>query len=215
MSTDMTCKAGQLTVVDLSCPCITAEMACLLFNICLSIFLEPNSSVGRVIALDEAHKYMQESEESKTLTKALLDTIRLQRHLGARILISIQEPTVSTKLLDLCSVTIVHRFTSPDWLRTLRGHLAGVSSVPVAVLDQKAQVENVSPIMLGEKDVAGELFSMIVSLNTGQTLAFAPSAIIGVGEKTSTAIINRLAHRVLRIKIRSRLTRDGGQTVMS
>ena len=126
---------GQLTIVDLSCPCVTAEMACSLFNICLSIFLEKGRqkdpisgpSIGRIVALDEAHKYMnaEESGAAGTLTHNLLATIRLQRHLGLRVVISTQEPTVSPRLLDLCSITIVHRFTSPDWMRTLRGHLAG------------------------------------------------------------------------------------------
>ncbi|KAK8072306.1 hypothetical protein PG996_005654 [Apiospora saccharicola] len=119
---------GQLTIVDLSCPCVTAEMACSLFNICLSLFLEQPSTIGRAVALDEAHKYMSESAEAQTLTNSLLSTIRLQRHLGARVFISTQEPTISPKLLDLCSITIVHHFQSPDWLRVLKGHLAGVSS---------------------------------------------------------------------------------------
>ncbi|KAK3331156.1 hypothetical protein B0H66DRAFT_598651 [Apodospora peruviana] len=101
--------------VDLSCPCVTAELAYSLSNICLSLFLEQDSAkVGRVVALDEAHKYMNELAECQTLTENLLSTIRLQRHLGARVLIATQEPTISHKLLDLCSVTVVHRFTSPD-----------------------------------------------------------------------------------------------------
>jgi hypothetical protein len=41
----------QLTTVDLSYPCVTAEMACQLFTICLSLFLEKESIVHRVVAL--------------------------------------------------------------------------------------------------------------------------------------------------------------------
>lgn len=115
---DWTPLAGQLTIVDLSCPCITPEGACQLFNICLSMFLEQDKEIGRVVALDEAHKYMNDSGDSSALTDNLLETIRLQRHLAVRIIISTQEPTISPKLLDLCSITIVHRFTSPEWLRT-------------------------------------------------------------------------------------------------
>lgn len=69
---DWTAKAGQLTIVDLSCPCVTPEGACQLFNICLSLFLEQHKAVGRVVALDEAHKYMNESGESSALTENLL-----------------------------------------------------------------------------------------------------------------------------------------------
>ncbi|KAG3194753.1 hypothetical protein PC129_g24897, partial [Phytophthora cactorum] len=34
----------RLTIVDLSCPCVTAEMACSLFNVCLSLFLEQDAT---------------------------------------------------------------------------------------------------------------------------------------------------------------------------
>ncbi|KAH8772402.1 hypothetical protein BGZ57DRAFT_984554 [Hyaloscypha finlandica] len=111
-----TSEPGCLTAIDLSCPCVTPEGACSLFTICLSLFLEQHTSVGRVVALDEAHKYMDASVEVLTFTNTLLATVRLQRHLGAQIIVSTQEPTISPALLDLCSVTIVHRFTSPATL---------------------------------------------------------------------------------------------------
>ncbi|KAJ0335217.1 hypothetical protein COL922a_009550 [Colletotrichum nupharicola] len=208
---------GQLTVIDLSCPCVTAELACSLFNMCLSLFLEQKSSIGRVVALDEAHKYMKESEESQTLTNSLLETIRLQRHLGVRILISTQEPTVSTQLLDLCSMTVVHRFTSPDWLRTLKTHLAGISSMSVMVADEEDQTQAVNPVTIGGKDPMMEIFSIILSLKTGQALVFAPSVVLGWQEmfEDEQTGLQRLAHRALRVKVRSRLTRDGGRTVMA
>ncbi|KAK2040595.1 hypothetical protein LZ31DRAFT_603743 [Colletotrichum somersetense] len=210
-------KSGQLTVVDLSCPCVTAELACSLFNICLSLFLEQKTSIGRVVALDEAHKYMKESEESQTLTNALLETIRLQRHLGVRVLISTQEPTVSTKLLDLCSMTVVHRFTSPDWLRTLGKHLAGISSMSVTATDEEDEIQAVSLVPVGGKDPMMDVFSMIVSLHTGQALVFSPSTVLALHEKgvNEPAVLQRLAHRALRVVVRSRLTRDGGGTVMA
>ena len=49
-------KAGTLTIVDMSCPFINANMACALFMICLGLFLEDRCEGGRVVALDEAHK---------------------------------------------------------------------------------------------------------------------------------------------------------------
>ncbi|KAK2020577.1 hypothetical protein LX32DRAFT_710184 [Colletotrichum zoysiae] len=192
-------------------------MSCLLFNICLSLFLEQKSDIGRVIALDEAHKYMQESDESKTLTSSLLSTIRLQRHLGVRVFVSTQEPTVSTKLLNLCSMTVVHRFTSPDWLRTLRSHIAGVSSFSVTVPKEQEYVDHIDPVADRKKDSANDLFAKIVSLQTGQALVFAPSAVIGLApeENDTMTTIQRLAHRLLVVKVRSRLTQDGGKTVMN
>lgn len=211
-------------------------MACSLFNICLSLFLEQDSqAVGRVVALDEAHKYMTESSDCQALTESLLATIRLQRHLGARVFISTQEPTISPKLLDLCSVTIVHRFTSPDWLKALQRHLAGVSSAS-RLLDQAERlhthkaddvnvgdVDGLQALSLGSDEVALELFSRIVGLRTGEALLFAPSAIIavrrGAAQKTQRVAgasgVRRLAHGVLRVRIRSRLTTDGGRSIMA
>ena len=66
--------------------------------------------IGRINEGDEAHKYMtsDESRSASTLTNALLSTIRLQHHLGVRVVVSTQEPTVS----------------SPAWMKALRDHLA-------------------------------------------------------------------------------------------
>ncbi len=47
---------GSLTIIDLSCPFVDESFACTLFNMCLSIFLENRQGVGRIVALDEAHK---------------------------------------------------------------------------------------------------------------------------------------------------------------
>ena len=198
-------------------------MACSLFNICLSLFLEQSSSVGRVVALDEAHKYMNESSDSTALTESLLATIRLQRHLGARVFISTQEPTISPKLLDLCSVTIVHRFTSPDWLRTLQKHLAGVSSASkmlrqvededgsASSVDDSSD-DGVEPLMLGSSNPTLELFSWIVRLRIGEAFVFAPSAVIGVDRSGE---VKRLGHGALKVRIRNRVTEDGGKSVMA
>ncbi|KAL2180691.1 uncharacterized protein P884DRAFT_274602 [Thermothelomyces heterothallicus CBS 202.75] len=223
---------GHLTIVDLSCPCVTPEMACSLFNICLSLFLEQNpSGVGRLVALDEAHKYMTESQECMTLTEALLGTIRLQRHLGARVIISTQEPTISPKLLDLCSVTVVHRFTSPDWLNALRRHLAGVASSGRLLEkarklnlgddgDEEEGVDGAGSLTLGDTDPVLELFSRIVDLRVGEALLFSPSAIVGVKRKRdheggALGDVQRLGHGILKVRIRNRTTADGGKSIMA
>ncbi|KHN99359.1 uncharacterized protein MAM_03057 [Metarhizium album ARSEF 1941] len=230
-------KAGQLTIVDLSCPCVTAESACSLFNICLSLFLEQHSSdMGRVIALDEAHKYMTESAESQSLTESLVSTIRLQRHLGARIVIATQEPTISPTLLDLCTVTIVHRFTSPSWLESLRKHLAGAS-----LSEKKTKAGEDESGGSSAASLAG-LLGRIISLRQGEALMFCPSAIVGVRKAKQDDTINGLAddlatwslgqdppvshvdpgsglihlgQGVMKIRVRERITEDGGRSIMA
>lgn len=170
-------EPGRLTIVDLSCPCITDMTACALFNICLSLFLEQDSEVGRIVALDEAHKYMKDSAECQILTESLLSAIRLQRHLAARVFISTQEPTISPKLMDLCSVTIVHRFTSPEWLNALQSHLAGASKLAGSIERSSASV----PSTARRPDAPlADIFAQIVRLRTGEALLFAPSAAIGM-----------------------------------
>lgn len=49
---------GGLTIIDLSCPFIGPDDACVLFNICVLLFLKGRADAGRVIALDEAHKVL-------------------------------------------------------------------------------------------------------------------------------------------------------------
>lgn len=241
-SVDWSPQPGQLTIVDLSCPTVDPESACQLFNVCLSLFLEPDpSAAGRVIALDEAHKYMTTSGEACALTEQLLSTIRLQRHLGARVLISTQEPTVSPKLLDLCSVTIVHRFTSPEWLWALQKHLAGVSSTSrmmawavggddnggsssssssshssddsgVGGLTKELQTLTIKPQGKTEDEAARALFGQIVQLRVGEALLFAPNALLGI---RAGAQPEKLGNSVLKVLVRARVTEDGGRSVMA
>jgi hypothetical protein len=157
---------------------------------------------------------MNTSPEAETLTDTLLSTIRLQRHLGARIIISTQEPTISPRLLDLCSFSIVHRFTSPDWLRTLRRHLAGAaSSIESSSDDSEDQASS------GSKNGATkDLFSEIVTLKVGQALLFSPSAIVGWEMEANgrgVSSTKRLGSGFLNVQIRSRITEDGGKSVMA
>lgn len=241
---DWTPRAGQLTVLDLSCPCVTPEGACALFNICLSLFLEQDARrVGRIVALDEAHKYMNDSGEASALTEQLLATIRLQRHLGARVVISTQEPTVSPRLLDLCSVTVVHRFTSPEWLRALRRHLAGAEETAGMLAraadyagagargDSGASSDSgVDDVLDGLVDGV-QTFSLNVPRATmGQRQAtanlFAQIVELRVGEAlvfSPNAVVGvseegtarKLGSGVIKVRVRNRVTEDGGRSVMA
>ncbi|KAL4809926.1 hypothetical protein BDV18DRAFT_150399 [Aspergillus unguis] len=211
--TDWTPVPGRLTIVDLSCPCVSPETACALFNICLGIFLqEENENIGRVFALDEAHKYMTTSPEAAIFTETILSAVRLQRHLGVRVIVSTQEPTISTALLNLCSVTIVHRFTSPEWLKVLRSHLAAASK----------DVTVGGRTLCGSEDEESKeitLFERIIKLGVGEALLFAPSAIVGVRDEGygcgDEPVLERLGGNNLAITVRGRLTQDGGRSVLS
>lgn len=151
---------------------------------------------------------MNSTTEAGALTSTLLTSIRLQRHLGTRVFISTQEPTISPTLLDLCSFTIVHRFTSPAWLRTLKSHLAALSHEDIPAdsdSDKKLKIH--------------EIFKDIVNLRVGEALLFSPSAITeareteGGGEDMIEMV--RLGTGYLKVKIRARITSDGGKSVMA
>lgn len=166
-------KPGTLTIVDLTDPFIDPASACSLFDMCLALFLEHDTKAGRVVALDEAHKFMTATDASNDFTSSLLQLIREQRHKGARVVVSTQEPSISPRLLDLCSMTFVHRFTSPAWLASLQTHLAGADTA----------------------DGKRALMDEIVNLGVGESLLFAPSAMLDVVDGTPAVAAGLAASR--------------------
>jgi DNA helicase HerA-like ATPase len=88
--------------------------------ILLDIFSAQKDSDGKamskVIVLDEAHKYLDED-----FAATIAETIREMRHRATTILIASQDPlSVPRQVIELSSVIILHRMTSPDWLRHLQ-----------------------------------------------------------------------------------------------
>jgi len=191
---------GELLIVDLTDPVVDVDMACVLFDTCLSIFLA-QTACGKVVALDEAHNYLlAENAAAKQFTGKLLKTIREQRHLGARIIIATQEPTLDTALLDLCSITMVHRCTSPAWFEVLKKHVAALylgSTQGVgggAISDQKS--------------IDRALFAQIVALRIGESLLFCPTGAMNIEDGN----IGRMLDGFIKFRTRQRLTADGGAT---
>lgn len=137
-------------------------------------------------------QYMTNTAAAKELTETFLNIIRQQRHLGVRTIISTQEPTISPRLIDLCSVTVIHRFSSPEWYRTIQKH------VPV---DKKRD---------GSNGDANDGFYRISSLRTGEALIYAPSACLlnEDNEEIDTK------HGIFKMTIRKRITWDGGRTIV-
>ncbi|KAH8731841.1 hypothetical protein GQ44DRAFT_641702 [Phaeosphaeriaceae sp. PMI808] len=179
-------RPGEVTIIDMSDPFVTPNTACILFKLCLERFMQSRAP-GKMVVLDEAHKYMLDTPGSKLLTNYLATLIRLQRHKGARVIISTQEPTISTDLIALCSVTVVHRFTSPAWYAALKKHINAMNNDE----DTMRQIE---------------------SLETGEALVYSPNAALGKAEDGS---LIKAPGRLLRMHIRKRITRDGGESIMA
>ena len=126
--------------------------------------------------------------------------IRLQRHIATRFIIATQEPTVSPRLLDLCSISIVHRFSSPSWFTTIRGHLGGASEHCVDTTDGDELRPHKS-----------QIFKEIASLNVGEALLFAPAAAL----ELKNAQIKRLGLGYIKFKTRPRVSTDGGKSKLA
>lgn len=158
---------------------------------------------------------MVDNPAATKLTESLLSIIRLQRHLASRVLISTQEPTISPKLLDLCNIVVTHRFTSPEWLSFIKSHLAAVS-----VEETPREGGAVST-----RKGAASLLQKIVELGEGEGYLFAPSGLISswdfqgydadVNGDSRLESPKKLGLSYLKIKIRKRLTADGGGSVFA
>ncbi|KAK1139247.1 hypothetical protein N8T08_001177 [Aspergillus melleus] len=182
---------GGVTILDLSCPFMDQSTTCILFRIAIDLFLHAHHSRGKMVVADEAHKYMTETPAAKELTETFLNIIRQQRHLGVRIIISTQEPTISPRLIDLCSITIIHRFSSPQWFRTIKNHVTFDNADGTATDDRDGLYQ-------------------ISSLRTGEALVFAPSAYLLYDNQSP---INT-RHTTFKMMVRKRVTWDGGRTIV-
>ncbi|RPA82414.1 hypothetical protein BJ508DRAFT_238040 [Ascobolus immersus RN42] len=187
---DFAFPKGSLTIVDLSCPFVDDNMACLLFDIFLKVYFETSAaeSCGKIVALDEAHRYLTNTPASKLLTTSLLGLIRQQRHFGARIIISSQEPTLDPRLLDLSSMLIFHRFSSPEWASALSKH-----------------------VPLSDNGNGKMLLDRVLKLRTGEAIVFVPSGILG-GEEDG---LRKACDELVTMKVRKRVTWDGGHSIVA
>jgi hypothetical protein len=110
-------------------------------------------------------------------------------------------------------MTIVHHFSSPEWLKCLREHIAALSL---------AGKRNNSD----DETAEGAVFREIVQLSAGEALLFAPEAVIGgaanedgsgVGgdDESELTGFEKLGMGYVKIKVRGRITKDGGGSVMA
>jgi len=171
--------------VDLTDTFIDATSACSLFEIVVRLFVRAEVNTGKVLLVDEAHKYLERGT-TNGLVKTLLTLVREQRHLAMRVLVSTQEPTVIPPvILDLCTVMVLHRFSSPEWWEHVKRHVSAQISTE-------------------------DVFEKIVGLKTGQAMVLAPSGLILDGK--TVAQIGRL---YILMKTRRRITLDGGTSVLT
>jgi hypothetical protein len=124
-------RPGRTVIVDLRDEWIEREDALALFLILMRVLTRrrPDSEhFNKLLVFDEAHKYMSDG----ALTAALVEAVREMRHLGASLVIASQDPlSIPQSVLELSSIVLLHRMTSPRWLKHLQGALAATKGLRI------------------------------------------------------------------------------------
>ena len=114
-------KCGTMVVADITDPMMAPSDADGIFQVLLQQFRGIETGCGKVVVCDEAHKYF---DKDRGLAKYCVETVRLMRHEGIRVIVSTQTPrTMPEELLELTSMTVLHKFHSRDWWSYLSSKL--------------------------------------------------------------------------------------------
>ncbi|MET8329702.1 hypothetical protein [Streptomyces sp. NPDC005181] len=122
-------RPGRLIIVDLRDDLIEKDDALGLFVVLMQLFADARDGERRfnkLVVFDEAHKYI----DSPDLVAGLVETVREMRHKGMSILVASQDPpSVPVQLIELSNHVILHKFTSPAWLKHLQKANAALSGL--------------------------------------------------------------------------------------
>lgn len=132
-------RPGRTVIVDLRDEWLERDDALGLFVVMMTIFgavKHQGKVFNKLMVFDEAHKYITESE----LIGQVVGIIREMRHQATSVLIASQDPlSVPRAVIELTSLLILHRMSSPQWLKHLKsaiGALEGVTEGQVGALVQ-------------------------------------------------------------------------------
>ncbi|MET7796704.1 methylation-associated defense system ATP-binding protein MAD8 [Streptomyces decoyicus] len=122
-------RPGRLIVVDLRSDDIEKSDALSLFVVLMHLFAEATDQgrpFNKLVVFDEAHKYA----DSGDLVTGLVSSVREMRHKGMSVLVASQDPpSVPSELIELSTHMVLHRFTSPAWLKHLQKVNAALSGL--------------------------------------------------------------------------------------
>jgi len=114
--------SGALIVADLTDPLLSAADANGIFQVLLEQFRACDVDAGKLVVLDEAHRYLS---GDSGFASAVVDAVRVMRHEALRVVVSTQSPlTLPPEILELASVAVLHAFHSSDWYAYLASKLA-------------------------------------------------------------------------------------------
>ncbi|UQA92173.1 hypothetical protein [Streptomyces halobius] len=129
-------RPGRLVIVDLRDDLIEKDDALGLFVVLMQLFADARDGdrrFNKLVVFDEAHKYI----DSPDLVAGLVETAREMRHKGMSILVASQDPpSVPVQLIELSNHVILHKCTSPAWLKHLQKANAALSGLTAEQLAQ-------------------------------------------------------------------------------
>ncbi|EGX43769.1 hypothetical protein AOL_s00215g505 [Orbilia oligospora ATCC 24927] len=196
---------GTVTILDLTCPFVDSETACVLFGICNQLFTSAPKLSGKIIALDEAHRYMTDNASAsvKRFAESIIGNIRLERHLGLRTIVSTQDPFIHPEIMELSSMVIFHRFDIPRWFEEIRKHVG---------FQTKTQAPEPSQNVWGDEELQkpeADIFGEIKGLDTGEACIYCPKLVIPENS-WGVSTLKKFGNGVFKVMIRQKITIDGG-----
>lgn len=127
-------RPGRMIIVDLRDEYVEKDDALGLFVVLMQLFAEAQNSdrrFNKLVVFDEAHKYI----DSPDLVDELVASVREMRHKGMSVLVASQDPpSVPVKLIELSNHVILHKFTSPAWLKHMQKAITALNGLTPAKL---------------------------------------------------------------------------------
>jgi len=122
-------RPGRTVIIDLRDEWIEKEEALGLFVALMRIFAtvkHEGRDFNKLMVFDEAHKYITESD----LIGQVVETIREMRHQATSVVIASQDPlSVPRSVIELTSVLMMHRMTSPQWIKHLKSAISALEGI--------------------------------------------------------------------------------------
>ncbi|MFD9277070.1 hypothetical protein ACFWD7_07225 [Streptomyces mirabilis] len=113
-------RPGRMIIVDVRSDDIEKSDALGLFVVLMQLFAEArhgDEQFNKLVVFDEAHKYADGGD----LVAGLVSSVREMRHKGMSVVVASQDPpSVPATLIELSSTIVLHKFTSPAWLKYLQ-----------------------------------------------------------------------------------------------
>jgi DNA phosphorothioation-dependent restriction protein DptH len=122
-------QPGRTIIVDLRDEWLEKEDALGLFVVIMKTFSQAKyggKEFNKLMVFDEAHKYITESE----LIGQVVEIIREMRHQATSVVVASQDPlSVPRSVIELTSLLVLHRMTSPQWLKHLKSAISSLDNL--------------------------------------------------------------------------------------